>query len=115
MTGPELRALPTAGIHWELSADVVVVGSGAAGMTVALTAARYGRRVLLLSKEDLGGGATPLAQGGLAAAIGPGDSPARHGSDTLVAGAGLCDLAAVSALTVGAPARLPVWPRAVPS
>ena len=106
MTGPELRALPTAGIHWELSADVVVVGSGAAGMTAALTAARYGRHVLLLSKDDLGGGATPLAQGGLAAAIGPGDSPARHGSDTLVAGAGLCDPAAVTALAAGAPGEI---------
>jgi L-aspartate oxidase len=106
MTGPELRALPTAGIHWELSADVVVVGSGAAGMTAALTAARYGRQVLLLSKDDLGGGATPLAQGGLAAAIGPGDSPARHGSDTLVAGAGLCDPAAVTALAAGAPGEI---------
>ncbi len=106
MTGPELRALPTAGIDWELSADVVVVGSGAAGMTAALTAARYGRQVLLLSKDDLGGGATPLAQGGLAAAIGPGDSPARHESDTLAAGAGLCDPAAVTALAAGAPGEI---------
>jgi len=106
MTGPELRALPTAGIHWELSADVVVVGSGAAGMTAALTAARYGRQVLLLTKDDLGGGATPLAQGGLAAAIGPGDSPARHESDTLVAGAGLCNPAAVTALAAGAPGEI---------
>ena len=106
MTGPELRGLPTARIRWELSADVVVVGSGAAGMTAALTAARYGRHVLLLSKDDLGGGATPLAQGGLAAAIGPGDSPARHESDTLVAGAGLCNPAAVTALAAGAPGEI---------
>ena len=106
MTGAELRALPAAGRHWELSADVVVVGSGAAGMTAALTAARYGRQVLLLSKDDLGGGATPLAQGGLAAAIGPGDSPARHESDTLIAGAGLCDAAAVTALAAGAPGEI---------
>jgi L-aspartate oxidase len=106
MTGAELRALPAARLHWELSADVVVVGSGAAGMTAALTAARYGRHVLLLSKDDLGGGATPLAQGGLAAAIGPGDSPARHESDTLIAGAGLCDPAAVTALAAGAPGEI---------
>ena len=106
MTGPELRGLPTARIRWELSADVVVVGSGAAGMTAALTAARYGRQVLLLTKDDLGGGATPLAQGGLAAAIGPGDSPARHESDTLVAGAGLCNPAAVTALAAGAPGEI---------
>ncbi len=99
----ELRYLPRSRAEWERDADVVVVGSGAAGMTVALTAARRGRRVLLLSKQDIGGGATPLAQGGLAAAIGPGDSPALHYRDTLAAGAGLCDPAAVATLVSGAP------------
>ena len=66
MTGPtglELRHLPQPRPRWEHEADIVVVGSGAAGMTAALAAARHGRRVLLLTKEeDLGGGATPLAQ-----------------------------------------------------
>jgi L-aspartate oxidase len=63
--------------------------------------------VLLITKEsDLGGGATPLAQGGLAAAIGPGDTPARHQRDTLDAGAGLCDPAAVAALVSQAPAEI---------
>jgi L-aspartate oxidase len=99
----ELRYLPGSRAEWERDADVVVVGSGAAGMTVALTAARHGRRVLLLSKQDIGGGATPLAQGGLAAAIGPGDSPAWHYQDTLAAGAGLCDPAAVATLVSEAP------------
>ena len=98
-----LRYLPRLRVEWEQGADVVVVGSGAAGMTVALTAARHGRRVLLLSKQDIGGGATPLAQGGLAAAFGPGDSPARHFRDTLAAGAGLCDPAAVATLVSEAP------------
>ncbi len=88
---------------WERDADVVVVGSGAAGMTAALAAARHGRRVLLISKQDLGGGATPLAQGGLAAAIGPADNPALHQRDTLDAGAGLCDPAAVATLVSRAP------------
>ena len=62
MTGPELRHLPWSRPQWEGEADVVVVGSGAAGMTAALTAARRGRRVLMITKEDVGGGATPLAQ-----------------------------------------------------
>ena len=99
----EIRYLPRSQTRWERDADVVVVGSGAAGMTAALTAARLGRRVLLLSKHDIGGGATPLAQGGLAVAIGPGDSPALHERDTLEAGAGLCDQSAVATLVSEAP------------
>ena len=106
MTGPELRRLPGSPVRWERDADLVVVGSGAAGMTAALAAARHGRRVLLLTKEDLGGGATPLAQGGLAAAIGPGDSQALHQRDTITAGAGLCDPAAVATLVSGAPGEI---------
>lgn len=106
MTGPELRYLPWSQPRWELGADVAVVGSGAAGMTAALTAARHGRDVLLLSKEGIGAGATPLAQGGLAAAIGAGDSPVLHQRDTLRAGAGLCDPAAVATLVSEAPGEI---------
>jgi L-aspartate oxidase len=102
VTGPELRHLPWTQPRWDREADVLVVGSGAAGLTAALTAAGHGRSVLLLSKEDIGGGATPLAQGGLAAAIGPGDDPELHQRDTLEAGAGLCDPAAVATLVSGA-------------
>jgi L-aspartate oxidase len=98
MTGPVT--------DWELTADVVIVGSGAAGMAAALAASRGGRDVLLISKDDLGGGATPLAQGGLAAALGPGDHPALHQSDTLTAGAGLCDPDAVATLVNEAPAEI---------
>ena len=76
-------------------------------MTAALTAAWQGRRVLLLTKEeDIGGGATPLAQGGLAAAIGPGDDPGLHERDTIDAGAGLCDPAAVATLAAQAPGEI---------
>jgi L-aspartate oxidase len=75
-------------------------------MTAALTSARRGRRVLVLTKEDIGAGATPLAQGGLAAAIGPCDSPALHQRDTLNAGAGLCDQAAVATLVSQAPGEI---------
>jgi L-aspartate oxidase len=106
VSGPELRYLPRSQPLWERDADVVVVGSGAAGMSAALVAAGHGRRVLLVSKEDLGGGATPLAQGGLAAAIGPGDDSAIHQRDTLDAGAGLCDPAAVATLVSEAPGEI---------
>jgi L-aspartate oxidase len=84
---------------------VVVVGTGAAGIAVALTAAARGLRVLVVTK-DLVGGATPLAQGGLAAALGQGDTPAAHTFDTLVAGAGLCEPDIVAALADGAPGAI---------
>jgi L-aspartate oxidase len=106
VTGPELRHLPWSQPRWGREADVVVVGSGAAGVTAALTAAGHGRRVLLLTKEDIGGGATPLAQGGLAAATGPGDNPALHHRDTIEAGVGLCDPAAVATLVSEAPGEI---------
>jgi L-aspartate oxidase len=105
MTGTAIRALPAVRAGWERDADVVVVGSGAAGIAAALAAAAHGLRVLMVTKE-LAGGATPLAQGGLAAAIGPGDSAAAHVADTLAAGAGLCDPPAVAALAAGAPAAI---------
>lgn len=84
------------------SAEVVVVGSGAAGISAALTAAGAGASVLVITK-DLTGGASPLAQGGLAAAIGPGDTAAAHAADTLTAGVGLCEPDVVAALTAGSP------------
>jgi L-aspartate oxidase len=106
MSGIAPRQLPAPPAEWELRADVVVVGSGAAGMATALAAARCGRDVLLVSKDDLGGGATPLAQGGLAAALGPGDTPAQHQRDTLDAGAGLCEPEAVATLVNEAPGEI---------
>jgi L-aspartate oxidase len=107
--GPGGRALVGPGglaIEWERDADVAVVGSGAAGLSAALAAAGHGLRVLLVSKEDMGAGATPLAQGGLAAALGPGDSVALHQRDTAAAGAGLCDPAAVRTLVAEAPGEI---------
>jgi len=101
-----IRGLPAGRPAWDTETDVVVVGSGAAGISAALAAAAHGRRVLLLSKGGLGAGATPLAQGGLAAAIGPGDSPALHARDTLAAGAGLSDPATVATLVGAAPAEI---------
>ena len=106
MSGPRVRRLPAVRPEWERSADVVVVGSGAAGISAALAAVGHGRQVLLISKQDLGGGATPLAQGGLAAAIAPGDDAGQHERDTLAAGAGLCEPEAVAVLAARAPAEI---------
>ena len=106
MSGLRVHYLPRPEPRWERAADVVVVGSGAAGISAALAAARHGRRVLLITKDGLGAGATPLAQGGLAAAIGPGDSVASHRRDTVAAGAGLCEPAAVADLARAAPREI---------
>ena len=75
---------------WTTYADVVVVGSGVAGLTAALEA-RVAGRVLLVTKALLDAGSTRWAQGGIAAALGPGDTPEEHLHDTLTAGVGLCD------------------------
>lgn len=91
-----------------VDADVVVVGAGVAGLVLALDLAelRPGIRIVVLDKAALGGGSTPLAQGGLAAAVGPRDSARLHAGDTLRAGDGLCDEAAVAVLAAEAPARV---------
>jgi L-aspartate oxidase len=70
--------------------DVLVVGSGIAGLSLAVALAGR-RRVGVISKETDGGGSTQLAQGGIAAPIGPGDSSAAHVADTVSAAAGLGD------------------------
>lgn len=82
---------------------MAVVGGGAGGCATALAAAAGGRRVLLVVKGALGDGATSCAQGGLAAVSGPTDTYAAHAADTLAAGAGLSDPAAVRALVRSAP------------
>lgn len=82
---------------------MLVVGGGAAGACAALAAVGGGRRVLLTVKTSLGAGATPLAQGGLAAVLGPDDSAAAHAEDTLAAAAGLADAPAVAQLVTAAP------------
>jgi L-aspartate oxidase len=88
---------------WTTCADIVVVGSGIAGLTTALKARRAGS-VLLVTKTVLDAGSTRWAQGGIAAALGPGDTPDQHLTDTLVAGAGLCDEDAVRVLVTEGPA-----------
>ncbi len=90
---------------WQSETDVVVIGSGIAGLTTALRAARLGR-VTVVTKDVLYAGSTRWAMGGVAAAIGPGDSPQQHLDDTLVAGAGLCDEDAVRTLVTEGPTAL---------
>jgi L-aspartate oxidase len=69
--------------------DVLIIGSGAAGLTSALQLDKH-LRIALISKVSLQGGASWLAQGGIAAVFDENDSPEAHIADTLVAGAGLC-------------------------
>ncbi len=90
---------------WRKETDVVVVGSGVAGVTTVLAIRRAlpAARILLATKTVLDDGSTRWAQGGVAAALGPGDSPEDHLQDTLTAGAGLCDLRAVRALVTDGP------------
>jgi L-aspartate oxidase len=88
---------------WTARADVIVVGSGIAGLTTALQARTFDLSVLLVTKSSVDEGSTKWAQGGIAAALGPGDTPDQHLKDTLVAGADLCDLEAVRVLVTEGP------------
>lgn len=83
-----------------------VVGSGIAGLYVALRLRELGLRPTVFTKSRLEESNTRYAQGGIAAAVGPDDSPARHLADTVRAGAGLVDRAAAKVLTQEAPARI---------
>jgi L-aspartate oxidase len=84
----------------------LVVGTGIAGLYVALRCRELGLRPTLITKSRLEEATTRYAQGGIAAAVGPDDSPALHLQDTIRAGAGLVDLPAARALTFEAPARI---------
>jgi L-aspartate oxidase len=89
-----------------LRSRFLVVGTGVAGLHTAWRVAAQGHDVLLLTKRSLFDSATAYAQGGIAAALGAGDSPALHHQDTLAAGAALCDAAAVQVLVEEGPDRV---------
>ncbi len=102
MTGTGIRLhAPDPG--WAITADVVVVGSGVAGLTAALRCEAAGLDTVVVTKARLDDGSTRWAQGGIAAALGEGDTPEQHRDDTLVAGAGLCDEEAVRLLVTEGP------------
>ncbi len=88
-----------------VDADVCIVGAGIAGLFAACSLPQ-GTRAIVLDKGTLGEGSSPLAQGGMAAAVGPDDSPERHLADTAAAGAGLVDLRAAEVLCREAPRRV---------
>ncbi|GAB2470832.1 L-aspartate oxidase [Promicromonospora xylanilytica] len=105
--GPRLaRSLAAPAPGWTAEADAIVVGSGIAGLTAALELRTHVPRVLLVTKGRLLSGSTVWAQGGIAAALDPSDSPEAHLADTLVAGGGLSDPAAVQVLVTEGPARV---------
>jgi L-aspartate oxidase len=90
------------GYHRVHSVDFLVVGGGVAGLRAAIGLAAAGR-VLVLTKAAPAESNTGYAQGGIAAAFGADDTPALHASDTLRAGDGLCDEAAVTSLVQDGP------------
>jgi aspartate oxidase len=101
---PALRADLPAGRGGEiLHTDILVIGDGLAGSAAALEAAGLGASVALVSAER---GSSDRAQGGIAAATLPEDSPRLHALDTIAAGGALCDPSAVAMLTTAGPATV---------
>ena len=101
-----VRGLAAPPPGWTITADVIVVGSGIAGLTAALELRTRVDRVLVVTKAQLSSGSTVWAQGGIAAALDPEDDPEEHLQDTLIAGAGLCSEQAVRTLVTEGPERL---------
>jgi L-aspartate oxidase len=89
--------------------DVLIIGSGLAGLTAALHLAST-HRVAVVTKRQVEDGSSNWAQGGIAAVLAEGDSMASHIEDTLIAGAGLCDLEATRFTVENAPAAI-AWLR----
>src|SRR3546814_5265428 len=87
----------------DVDADVIIIGSGAAGLTAALTLAPR-LKVVVLAKSNISSGSTAWAQGGIAAVLEPGDTFESHIDDTMTAGAGLNNRDAVEFVVENAPA-----------
>ena len=86
----------------DIHGDFIIIGSGIAGLRAAVELAQAGD-ITIITKADPSESNTEYAQGGIAAAIGPDDSPALHAADTLKAGDGLCDEQAVGVLVEEGP------------
>jgi L-aspartate oxidase len=100
------RRLAAAEPGWTETTDVLVVGSGVAGLTAALHLREAGLHVTVVTKVNIDDGSTKWAQGGIAAVLDPLDTPEAHAFDTEIAGVGLCDPAAVRMLVEEGPARI---------
>ncbi|AXE39039.1 L-aspartate oxidase [Acidipropionibacterium virtanenii] len=103
MRGTQLPVRPAS---WTRSCDVVVVGTGAAGLSAVVSLVAAGIDVAVVTRGKIADSSTDWAQGGLAAVWSPADSVDLHLSDTLTAGAGLCDEEAVADLVSHAPGAL---------
>ena len=107
--GSDLPALPqrlaTEPPGWVQEVDVVVIGSGIAGLTAALECSDLGR-VMVVTKDVVAAGSTRWAQGGIASVQAEGDTIEQHVQDTLVAGAGLCIEESVRVLISEGPAEV---------
>ncbi|NLG55270.1 MAG: L-aspartate oxidase [Rhodococcus sp.] len=97
---------PNPTIAWEDRADVVIVGGGVAGLTAARAATQAGQTSVVVCKGGPVDTATQFAQGGVAVVADDEPSAAEHVRDTLAAGAGLCDEAAVKDILEAGPAAI---------
>ncbi|HYX84427.1 MAG TPA: FAD-dependent oxidoreductase, partial [Gaiellales bacterium] len=86
--------------------DLLVIGAGLAGLYASIRAAEQGARVILVTKGSLRSSNSFMAQGGIAAAVGPDDDPARHLADTLAVGRGLSLRGAAEVLVTEGVARI---------
>jgi L-aspartate oxidase len=89
----------------KIKTDVLIIGSGIAGLFAALKISEYAD-VILVTKKNKAESNTNYAQGGIASVIDPKDSFEKHVEDTLIAGAGLCDRKAVESMVMEGPERI---------